>query len=130
MRTPLRQQEPGDLGTALWDRLSVGTDPLRALYFNGDSEIAAKLGPCLSSNNSACRHDINFVYSWLGANQAERLTQGLLSLIVAIVYLVVLGPMAIGLMVISCALAVLVMLLGLTVLLLGLGKEQGSGCSS
>ena len=93
-------------------------------YFNGDDELKEKLGDCYTSN-PACRADWNFVAAWLGKNQGERLTQGLLSLIVGIVFLFVMGPMAVGMTITEVALAGLVMALPLTMLLLSMNLQQG-----
>jgi hypothetical protein len=72
-----------------------------------------------------CRHDWDFVNAWLGGNDTERLTQGLLSLVLAVVFLFALGPLAIGLMLISVALATLAMLLPVSLLLFAAGLDQG-----
>ncbi|MEV0662580.1 hypothetical protein AB0I58_14345 [Spirillospora sp. NPDC050365] len=93
-------------------------------YFNGDDELKDKLGKCYSSDAS-CQADWNFVSAWLGKNQAQRLTQGLLSMIVAFVFLFVMGPMAIGMTVSSVGLAGLVMILPVTFLLIAAGLPQG-----
>ncbi|MEU9866739.1 hypothetical protein AB0C87_02695 [Actinomadura sp. NPDC048021] len=93
-------------------------------YFNGDDELKDKLGKCYASQ-PACQADWNFVSAWLGKNQAQRLTQGLLSMIVAFVFLFVMGPMAIGMTVSSVGLAGLVMILPITFLLIGAGLPQG-----
>ncbi|MGI8330896.1 hypothetical protein ACRYCC_13100 [Actinomadura scrupuli] len=105
-------------------QLFTGAGDLDAFYFNGGDELSDKLGDCVTTKVE-CRYDWDFVDGWLGANKAERLTQGMMSLIVAIVFLLALGPMAIGLMVISDALAILVVLLAITLLLLALGKDSG-----
>jgi hypothetical protein len=96
---------------------------LGEFYFNGQDELNEQFGDCVATN-AACRYDWAFVSGWLGANQAERLTQALMSLIVSFVFLFVLGPMALG-MVISVALAGLVMMLPLSLLLFAMGLEQG-----
>jgi hypothetical protein len=95
-----------------------------SFYFNGDDELKDKLGNCYASE-AACRYDWNFAAAWLGKNQAQRLTQGLMSMIVAFVFLFVMGPMAIGMTVSSVGLAGLVMILPLTLLLIGAGLPQG-----
>ncbi|GAA3973905.1 hypothetical protein GCM10023085_65500 [Actinomadura viridis] len=100
------------------------TSVLDTFYFNGGDELRDKLGNCVSTE-AACRYSWDFASAWLGANQAERLTQGLVSMIVSFVFLFVLGPMSIGLTVSSVALAGLVMILPVTMLLLGLGLPQG-----
>ncbi|WP_433466121.1 hypothetical protein [Spirillospora sp. CA-128828] len=93
-------------------------------YFNGDDELKDKLGNCYSTKPE-CRADWNFASAWLGKNQAQRLTQGLMAMIVAFVFLFVMGPMAIGMTVSSVGLAGLVMILPLTLLLIGAGLPQG-----
>ncbi|MGC4954162.1 hypothetical protein ACLQ2P_13200 [Actinomadura citrea] len=103
----------------LCDNGTMGT-----FYFNGDDELKDKLGNCYASE-PACQADWNFVSAWLGKNQAQRLTQGLMSMIVAFVFLFVMGPMAIGMTVSSVGLAGLVMILPLTLLLIGAGLPQG-----
>lgn len=93
-------------------------------YFNGDDELKSHLGDCYSSKEE-CRYDWNFAAAWLGKNQAQRLTQGLMSMIIGFVFLFVMGPMAIGMTVSSVGLAGLVMILPLTLLLIGAGLPQG-----
>ncbi|WP_433477220.1 hypothetical protein ACQPZP_09295 [Spirillospora sp. CA-142024] len=93
-------------------------------YFNGDDELKDKLGDCYSTKPE-CRADWNFASAWLGKNQAQRLTQGLMAMIVAFVFLFVMGPMAIGMTVSSVGLAGLVMILPITLLLIGAGLPQG-----
>lgn len=95
-----------------------------AFYFNGDDELKEKLGDCYTTQE-ACRYDWNFVAAWLGKNQAERLTQGLMSMIVGFVFLFVMGPMAVGMTVASVGLAALVMIMPLTLLLIAAGLPQG-----
>ncbi|MEU6037483.1 hypothetical protein ABZ801_18950 [Actinomadura sp. NPDC047616] len=102
-------------------RLHDGVD---TFYFNGGDELDDKFGECYTSEE-ACRYSYKFVSAWLGANQVDRLTQGLMSLIVAFVFLFVLGPMAIGMTVSGVGLAGLVMILPMTLLLLGMGLPQG-----
>ncbi|QKG23345.1 hypothetical protein [Actinomadura verrucosospora] len=97
---------------------------VRNFYFNGSDELNDKLGKCVTTKPS-CHYSWQFVAAWLGKNQAQRLTQGLMSMIVSFVFLFVLGPIAIGQAVSSVALAGLVMLLPVTLLLLGLGLPQG-----
>ncbi|WP_168221054.1 SoxR reducing system RseC family protein [Actinomadura sp. WMMA1423] len=108
-----------DLLCFLCDNGTMGT-----FYFNGDDELKEKLGNCYASE-PACQADWNYVSAWLGKNQAQRLTQGLMSMIVAFVFLFVMGPMAIGMTVSSVGLAALVMILPLTLLLIGAGLPQG-----
>ncbi|OLT25489.1 hypothetical protein BJF79_44185 [Actinomadura sp. CNU-125] len=100
---------------------------LEPFYFNGGDELNGKLGDCINVEGKAeaCRHLWEHAEAWLGANQVERLTQGLMSLIVAFVFLLALGPMAVGLMLISVALSGLAMLLPLTLLLFAMGLDQG-----
>lgn len=105
-------------------QLVTGSGDVGAFYFNGGDELRDKLGACVP-NEEACQYNWAFVEAWLGGNQATRLTQGLMALIVSVVFLFVLGPMAVGLMLISVALAGLVMILPVTLLLLALGADQG-----
>ena len=93
-------------------------------YFNGNDELKDKIGDCYTTDEK-CRYDWNFVAAWLGKNQAERLTQGLMSMIVGFVFLFVMGPMAVGMTVASVGLAALVMIMPLTLLLLAAGLPQG-----
>lgn len=108
-----------DLLCFLCDNGTMGT-----FYFNGDDELKDKLGNCYASE-PACQADWDYVSAWLGKNQAQRLTQGLMSMIVAFVFLFVMGPMAIGMTISSVGLAGLVMILPLTLLLIGAGLPQG-----
>ncbi|MEV5709690.1 hypothetical protein [Actinoallomurus sp. NPDC052274] len=109
--------------------LITGTYKINGFYFNGNDELSGKLGDCIASDKEDvaenCRADWNFVSGWLGANQAERITQGLLSAIIAVVFLFTLGPMAVGLTLTSVALAVLCMILPLSLILLAAGAESG-----
>ncbi|MEV5751303.1 hypothetical protein AB0L00_26070 [Actinoallomurus sp. NPDC052308] len=109
--------------------LITGAYKINKFYFNGSDELNSKLGDCVASDNPdtarACRADWDFVSGWLGANQAERITQGLLSIVVAIVFLFALGPMAIGLTLTSVALAALCMILPLSLILTAAGVESG-----
>src|SRR5262249_52119329 len=102
---------------------------LNQFYFNGKDELNKAFGDCIASPKDevakACRADWDFVSGWLGANQAERITQGLLSIIIASVFLRVLGPMAIGLTMASVALAALCMILPLLLLMFAAGAEGG-----
>ncbi|MCO6009162.1 hypothetical protein NE236_29750 [Actinoallomurus purpureus] len=106
-----------------------GIFTLNVFYFNGKDELNKAFGDCVASSNDEtsrkCRADWDFVSGWLGANQAERITQGLLSIVIALVFLFVLGPMAIGLTLASVALAALCMILPLTLILFAAGAEQG-----
>ncbi|MBO2465328.1 hypothetical protein [Actinomadura violacea] len=97
---------------------------VRNFYFNGSDELNDKLGKCVTVK-PACHYSWQFVAAWLGKNQAQRLTQGLMSMIVSFVFLFVLGPIAVGQAVSSVALAGLVMILPVTLLLMGLGLPQG-----
>lgn len=98
-----------------------GTD---ALTFEDEDDLNDGLESCIASKNE-CREIWSFLSSWLGDNQTDRLTQGLLSMIVAFVFLFVLGPMAAGQTISSVALAGLVMVFPLSLLLLAMGKPQG-----
>ncbi|MEV0405835.1 hypothetical protein [Actinoallomurus sp. NPDC050550] len=102
---------------------------LNQFYFNGKDELNKAFGDCIASPKDevakACRADWDFVSGWLGANQAERITQGLLSIIIAFVFLRVLGPMAIGLTMASVSLAALCMILPLLLLMFAAGAEGG-----
>ncbi|TDC45196.1 hypothetical protein E1281_31175 [Actinomadura sp. KC345] len=112
-------------GTDLWVICLLCDDgQVGAFYFNGDDELKDKLGDCYRDRTD-CRYDWNFVASWLGKNQAERLTQGLMSMIVAFIFLFVMGPMSIGMTVASVGLAALVMIMPLTLLLIAAGLPQG-----
>jgi hypothetical protein len=97
----------------------------KSFYFNGKDELNSKLGKCVTIKDS-CYYAWQFASGWLGKNESDRLTQGLMSVIVAFVFLFVLGPMAIGQAVSSAALAGLVMLIPVTLLLVGLGLPQGT----
>ncbi|WP_344587257.1 hypothetical protein [Actinomadura vinacea] len=112
----------GDTGN-IWNVLLLN-GAIDTFYFNGGDELNDKLGGCYTSEE-ACRFSWDFVSAWLGANQVDRLTQGLMSLIIAFVFLFVLGPMAIGMTVSGVGLAGLVMILPFTMLLLGMGLQQG-----
>lgn len=107
-------------------RLYAG-QALDTFYFNGGDELNDKLGDCINDEvkAEACRYLWDHIEAWLGANQTERLTQGLMSTIVAFVFLFVLGPMAVGLMLISVALAGLSMLLPISLLLFATGLDAG-----
>ncbi|MEO3826352.1 hypothetical protein [Actinomadura sp. B10D3] len=105
--------------------VSNGADgDLKQFYFNGEDELSEKLGKCYG-NNEACQQNWDFVSAWLGRNHAERLTHGLMSLVVSVVFLLTLGPLAAGMTVSSIMLMGLVMLLPITLLLLGMGLPQG-----
>ena len=121
----LYNRAPGFAFSKFLLKLTVGRGDMgEAFYFNGGDELSDKLGDCVSTRDG-CRYDWDFVSSWLGKNQTQRLTQGLMSMIVAFVFLFVLGPMAIGLMLISVALAGLAMILPLSLLLTAMGLNQG-----
>lgn len=92
-------------------------------YFNGDDELNNAFG-CLNSS-PPCTGAHEFVTSYLGRNEGTRITQGFMALITAIVFLFALGPMAIGLMVVSIALAFLVVISAVTLLLIAMGKQSG-----
>ncbi|MFD0856500.1 hypothetical protein ACFQ07_29950, partial [Actinomadura adrarensis] len=107
--------------------LTLGISPeatLSTFYFNGGDELKDKLGECVATN-VACRANWDFVSAWLGANQAQRITQGVMALIVSFAMLFVMGPVALGQTISSVALAGLVMLLPVTMLLIGMGLPQG-----
>ncbi|WP_346049319.1 hypothetical protein [Actinomadura chokoriensis] len=114
----------GDDNTGFIDMLFGSESKVRNFYFNGNDELQEKLGGCVTTKE-ACRASWDFVSSWLGQNQAQRLTQSLMSLIVSFVFLFVLGPVALGQAISSVALAGLVMILPVTLLLLGLSLHQG-----
>lgn len=100
----------------------LGKEGLAAFRFD-DDEVYKKLGDCFGAKS--CRYDIDFVTSIFGDNQSERIVQSLMALIVAVVFLFVLGPMALGLMLISIALAALAMILPVSLLLAASRIEQG-----
>jgi hypothetical protein len=98
--------------------------PLQSFHFGGGDQVTGQIVPCMKKDEG-CRAAYDFVNSWLGANGSTRITQGLMSLIIAVVFLIVLGPMAIGLMFVSIALALLVMIVGFSLLLFAIGNENG-----
>ncbi|GLZ08369.1 hypothetical protein Acsp03_58350 [Actinomadura sp. NBRC 104412] len=97
---------------------------LGAFYFNGDDELNDKLGECVMTSEE-CRANWAFVASWLGGNEAERISQGLMSLIIAAIFLFVLGPLSIGLTLVSVALAGLAMILPISLIMFAARLEQG-----
>ncbi|MBC6458080.1 hypothetical protein [Actinomadura sp. HBU206391] len=106
--------------------LLAGMGPLKPFYFNGGDELSANLGKCVTDESDpSCRYIWDSAEAWLGANQTERLTQGLMSMIVAGAFLFALGPMAIGLTMISVALAGLAMILPLSLLFFAMGWDSG-----
>lgn len=112
-----------DNAKRLFIAMILGGGDIGTYYFNGSDELNGKLGSCMGQ--TPCQYDWNYVSGWLGANMAERLTQGLMAMIVALVFLFTLGPMAIGLMLLSVALAALAMLLPFSLLLVAMGMQAG-----
>lgn len=113
-------------------QITTSEDPkdlIHPLTFANEDDLHNTLDDCLQSQNqtkaNGCRQVWSFLDSYLGANETDRITQGLVSLAVAVVFLFTLGPMAAGLTISSVALSVLVMLFPIALLLLAMGMQQG-----
>ncbi|RJL24026.1 hypothetical protein [Bailinhaonella thermotolerans] len=103
--------------------IAGGNDDDGMWWYNGDDELDDAFKDC--RGEEACDATERFVSSFLGDNSVDRLLQGVIALITALIFAFVMGPIAVGLMVISIALAFLVMLVPITLGALAMGSDFG-----